>query len=155
MRIRKNLTLPADESLLNVFREILLQEVHTFMKILRITLNNIASLAGTHTVDFTRDPLRSAGLFSISGATGAGKSTLLDALCLALYDATPRLNQVGRLAELANGEKQNDPRNLLRRGAGEGFAEVAFMGVDGRTYTPRDGTCVAVVAAPTVRADAR
>ena len=107
------------------------------MKILRITVNNIASLAGTHTVDFTRDPLRSAGLFSISGATGAGKSTLLDALCLALYDATPRLNGVGRLAELANGERQNDPRNLLRRGAGEGFAEVAFMGVDGQPWTSR------------------
>ncbi len=107
------------------------------MKILRITLNNIASLAGTHTVDFTRDPLRSAGLFSISGATGAGKSTLLDALCLALYDATPRLNQVGRLAELANGERQNDPRNLLRRGAGEGFTEVAFVGVDGQAWTSR------------------
>lgn len=107
------------------------------MKILRITVNNIASLSGTHTVDFTRDPLRSAGLFSISGATGAGKSTLLDALCLALYDATPRLNQVGRLAELANGEKQNDPRNLLRRGAGEGFAEVAFVGVDGQSWTSR------------------
>jgi len=107
------------------------------MKILRITLNNIASLAGTHTVDFTRDPLRSAGLFSISGATGAGKSTLLDALCLALYDATPRLKQVGRLAELANGEKQNDPRNLLRRGAGEGFTEVAFIGVDGQAWTSR------------------
>ncbi len=107
------------------------------MKILRITLNNIASLSGTHTVDFTRDPLRSAGLFSISGATGAGKSTLLDALCLALYDATPRLNQVGRLAELANGERQNDPRNLLRRGAGEGFTEVAFVGVDGQAWTSR------------------
>ncbi len=107
------------------------------MRILRITLNNIASLSGTHTVDFTRDPLRSAGLFSISGATGAGKSTLLDALCLSLYDATPRLNQVGRLAELANGEKQGDPRNLLRRGAGEGFTEVAFVGVDGQMWTSR------------------
>ncbi len=107
------------------------------MRILRITVNNIASLSGTHTVDFTRDPLKSAGLFSISGATGAGKSTLLDALCLALYDATPRLNQVGRLAELANGEKQSDPRNLLRRGSGEGFAEVAFVGVDGQSWTSR------------------
>ena len=52
------------------------------MKIERITVCNIASLAGTHSVDFTKDPLRTAGLFSISGATGAGKSTLLDALCL-------------------------------------------------------------------------
>ncbi|MFO0999395.1 MAG: hypothetical protein U0936_03590 [Planctomycetaceae bacterium] len=32
-------------------------------------------------------------------ARPAGKSTLLDALCLAAHDATPRLNQVGRLAE--------------------------------------------------------
>lgn len=107
------------------------------MKILRITLHNLASLAGTHTVDFTQDPLHSAGLFSITGVTGAGKSTLLDALCLALYDATPRLQQVGRLADLPNGEKQNDPRNMLRRGTGDGFAEVAFVGVDGQTYTSR------------------
>ena len=57
------------------------------MKILRITLNNIASLAGTHTVDFTRDPLRSAGLFSISGATGAGKSTLAAGLAAAWVGA--------------------------------------------------------------------
>ena len=107
------------------------------MRILRISLRNIASLEGTHTVDFTRDPLRAAGLFSISGATGSGKSTLLDALCLALYDDTPRLRVVGRLAELANGERQNDPRNLLRRGSGEGFAEVAFVGVDNAAYTAR------------------
>jgi exonuclease SbcC len=107
------------------------------VRILRITLHNLASLAGTHTVDFTRDPLQSAGLFSITGVTGAGKSTLLDALCLALYDATPRLQQVGRLADLPNGEKQNDPRNMLRRGTGDGFAEVAFVGVDGQTYTSR------------------
>lgn len=106
------------------------------MKILRITLRNIASLEGTHTVDFTRDPLRSAGLFSISGPTGSGKSTLLDALCLALYDAAPRLRGVGQLDKL-DGERQNDPRNLLRRGTGEGFAEVAFVGVDNATYIAR------------------
>ncbi len=107
------------------------------MKIERITLCNIASLAGTHSVDFTKDPLRTAGLFSISGATGAGKSTLLDALCLALFDQTPRLNQVGRLAELTNGEKQNDTRMLLRRNTAYGFAEVAFVGVDQQQWTAR------------------
>ena len=107
------------------------------MKIERITLCNIASLAGTHSVDFTKDPLRTAGLFSISGATGAGKSTLLDALCLALFDQTPRLNQVGRLAELTNGERQNDTRMLLRRNTAYGFAEVAFVGVDQQQWTAR------------------
>lgn len=107
------------------------------MKIERITVCNIASLAGTHSVDFTKDPLRNSGLFSISGATGAGKSTLLDALCLALFDQTPRLNPVGRLAELPNGERQNDTRMLLRRNTSYGFAEVAFVGVDQQQWTAR------------------
>ena len=64
------------------------------MKILNISGKNLASLAGEFEVDFQQEPLASAGLFAISGPTGAGKSTLLDALCLALYDATPRLLKV-------------------------------------------------------------
>ena len=109
------------------------------MKILRISLRNLASLAGTQTVDFTRDPLRSTGLFSISGPTGSGKSTLLDALCLALYEDTPRLSAAAgeRLPDAGGAITQKDPGNLLRRGAAEGFAEVAFVGVDGGTYTAR------------------
>ena len=62
------------------------------MKILAIRLKNLASLAGPFEIDFTAEPLASAGLFAITGPTGAGKSTLLDALCLALYDRTPRLD---------------------------------------------------------------
>ncbi|NWE73717.1 AAA family ATPase, partial [Pseudomonas gingeri] len=54
------------------------------MKILAIRLKNLASLAGPFELDFTAEPLASAGLFAITGPTGAGKSTLLDALCLAL-----------------------------------------------------------------------
>src|SRR5215469_12201794 len=110
------------------------------MRILRISLRNIASLAGTHTIDFTRDPLRATGLFSISGSTGSGKSTLLDALCLALYERTPRLDVVRGATKLSDGSdliSQSDPANLLRRGTGEGFAEVAFIGVDRVTYTAR------------------
>jgi exonuclease SbcC len=110
------------------------------MRILRISLRNIASLAGTHTIDFTRDPLRATGLFSISGSTGSGKSTLLDALCLALYERTPRLDAVRGAIKLNDGSdllSQSDPANLLRRGAVEGFAEVAFVGVDRITYTAR------------------
>jgi exonuclease SbcC len=110
------------------------------VKILRITLQNIASIAGTFTVDFTKEPLRSAGLFSISGPTGSGKSTLLDALCLALYEKTPRLAGVRGKVKLDDhgGEvSQQDPANLLRRGTGSGFAEVAFVGVDDAIYTAR------------------
>ena len=64
------------------------------MRILKIGGKNLASLAGEFGVDFESEPLASTGLFAISGPTGAGKSTLLDALCLALYDATPRLLKV-------------------------------------------------------------
>ena len=49
------------------------------MKILAIRLKNLTSIEGTVEVDFTAEPLRSAGIFAISGPTGAGKSTLLDA----------------------------------------------------------------------------
>lgn len=107
------------------------------MKILRVTVNNLASLSGQHTIDFTNEPLRSAGLFSISGPTGAGKSTLLDALCLALYDQVPRLDGIGRSNELPDGANQSDTRTLLRRGATYGMAEVAFAGLNGDEWTAR------------------
>ncbi|NNG64985.1 AAA family ATPase, partial [Pseudomonas fragi] len=96
------------------------------MKILAIRLKNLASLAGPFELDFTAEPLASAGLFAITGPTGAGKSTLLDALCLALFGAVPRLSNTGRDAKVpdADGEvATGDPRTLLRRGTGEGYAE--------------------------------
>jgi DNA repair protein SbcC/Rad50 len=111
------------------------------MKILKIGGKNLASLAGEFQVDFEREPLASSGLFAISGPTGAGKSTLLDALCLALYDATPRLlKALGRsvLPDVgAETISTQDPRNLLRRGAAEGYAEVDFVGNDGASYRAR------------------
>ncbi|MEY5008946.1 MAG: Nuclease SbcCD, gamma subunit [Verrucomicrobiota bacterium] len=109
------------------------------MKILRISLRNLASLGGSHTVDFTREPMKSTGLFSISGDTGSGKSTLLDALCLALYENTPRLTAAKgvKIPDAEGFITQKDPGNLLRRGTAEGFAEVAFVGVDQAVYTAR------------------
>lgn len=110
------------------------------MKILAIRLKNLASLAGPFEIDFTAEPLASAGLFAITGPTGAGKSTLLDALCLALFGAVPRLNNTGRDAKVpdADGEiATGDPRTLLRRGTGDGYAEVDFRGIDGRRYRAR------------------
>ncbi|MDR6714380.1 exonuclease SbcC [Pseudomonas hunanensis] len=110
------------------------------MKILAIRLKNLASLAGPIDIDFTAEPLASAGLFAITGPTGAGKSTLLDALCLALFGTVPRLNAIGREAKVpdADGEIPTyDPRNLLRRGTGSGFAEVDFVGIDGHRYRAR------------------
>ena len=111
------------------------------MRILKISGKNLASLAEEFSVNFEAEPLASTGLFAISGPTGAGKSTLLDALCLALYDATPRLLRVaGRnyLADVGNETvSTQDPRTLLRRGTAEGYAEVDFVGSDGATYRAR------------------
>ncbi|BBH47314.1 AAA family ATPase [Pseudomonas sp. KU43P] len=110
------------------------------MKILAIRLKNLASLAGPVDIDFTAEPLASAGLFAITGPTGAGKSTLLDALCLALFGTVPRLNDIGREAKVPDADGDiptSDPRNLLRRGSGNGYAEVDFVGIDGHRYRAR------------------
>jgi exonuclease SbcC len=108
------------------------------VKILKISGRNLASLAGDFSVDFEQEPLASSGLFAISGPTGAGKSTLLDALCLALYDATPRLLKRGVGSQLPDVGTETvtaqDPRSLLRRGAAEAAAEVDFVGNDGGRY---------------------
>ncbi|WP_353981628.1 AAA family ATPase [Salinicola endophyticus] len=114
------------------------------MKILAIRLENLASLAGRHELDFTASPLADQGLYAITGPTGAGKSTLLDALCLALYGSTPRLRQAPvRDSQVADVGRDTlttaDARTLLRRGCASGFAEVDFVGRDGRRYRARWG----------------
>ena len=114
------------------------------MKILKISGRNLASLGAEFGVDFEQEPLASAGLYAISGPTGAGKSTLLDALCLALYGATPRLlknrGSGSMLPDIgADAIYEEDPRHLLRRGAAEGHAEVDFVGTDGLRYRARWG----------------
>ena len=111
------------------------------MKIIAIRLKNLTSIEGSVEIDFTMEPLSSAGIFAISGATGAGKSTLLDALCLALYDKAPRFAASVESINLAdvgdNQINQSDVRNLLRRGTSDGYAEVDFQGVDGHRYRSR------------------
>jgi DNA repair protein SbcC/Rad50 len=112
------------------------------MKILKISGRNLASLAAEFCIDFEQEPLASSGLFAISGPTGAGKSTLLDALCLALYDATPRLLKTKRAGSVlpdvgADLVSVQDPRTLLRRGAAEAYAEVDFVGNDNLRYRAR------------------
>ena len=91
------------------------------MKILAIRGRNLASLEGDFEIDFTVEPLLSAGIFAISGPTGAGKSTLLDTMCLALFARTPRTDQAKennvKLQDVSNEQlSQSDPRFLLRRG---------------------------------------
>ena len=111
------------------------------MKILAIRGKNLASLAGEFVLDFQSEPLASAGLYAITGPTGSGKSTLLDALCLALYEQTPRLSGIaasGNIMDVGtNAITPGDVRTILRRGSSDGFAEVDFIGVNGVAYRSR------------------
>lgn len=112
------------------------------MKILAIRGRNLASLEGDFEIDFTKEPLCSAGIYAICGPTGAGKSTLLDAMCLALFARTPRTEQAKeynvKLKDVCNEQlSQSDPRFLLRRGTASGYAEVDFMALNGSRYRSR------------------
>ena len=112
------------------------------MKRLAIRGRNLAAWEGDFEIDFTVEPLLSAGIFAISGPTGAGKSTLLDTMCLALFARTPRTDQAKennvKLQDVSNEQlSQSDPRFLLRRGTSSGFAEVDFMALNGHRYRTR------------------
>ncbi|MEN9355652.1 MAG: hypothetical protein RL318_2977, partial [Fibrobacterota bacterium] len=107
------------------------------MKILALRGSNIASLT-EFVVEFQAEPLRSAGIFAITGPTGSGKSSLLDAMCLALYQKAPRLDDLSgretRMESRFGTIGQSDIRNLLRRGCDTGHAECDFLASDGSTY---------------------
>lgn len=111
------------------------------MKILAIRGKNLASLEGEFEVDFRSEPLRSAGLFAITGSTGSGKTTILDAMCIALYGRTPRLDNIKNSTAIevhgAKSISEDDVKTILRRGTYEGYAEVDFLAVDGNEYRVR------------------
>ncbi len=91
------------------------------MKILELRFKNLNSLYGEWLIDFTDPEYVSNGIFALIGPTSAGKSTILDAICLALYGATPRL---GKITQSGN--------EIMSRQIGECYAEVVFESQAGR-----------------------
>ena len=91
------------------------------MKILELRFKNLNSLYGEWVIDFTDPEYVSNGIFALTGPTGAGKSTILDAICLAMYGATPRL---GKITKSGN--------EIMSRQTGECYAEVLFESHAGR-----------------------
>ncbi|MBL3601117.1 MAG: AAA family ATPase [gamma proteobacterium endosymbiont of Lamellibrachia anaximandri] len=91
------------------------------MRILLVRFKNLNSLAGEWEIDLAYPAFSSDGIFAITGPTGAGKTTVLDAICLALYGRTPRLNKVTKSGN-----------EIMSRQTGECFAEVTFETQAGR-----------------------
>jgi DNA repair protein SbcC/Rad50 len=84
------------------------------MKILHLKFKNINSLAGENEIDFTKPVFTNDGLFAITGKTGAGKSSILDAISLALYGRTPRV-------EITSSENA-----VMTKGEKDCYAEIHF-----------------------------
>jgi len=91
------------------------------MKILELRFKNLNALYGEWAIDFTDPEYADNGIFALTGPTGAGKSTILDAICLALYGATPRLGKITRSGN-----------EIMSRQTGECYAEVLFASRAGR-----------------------
>jgi DNA repair protein SbcC/Rad50 len=91
------------------------------VRILQVRFKNLNSLAGEWQIDLAHPAFVSNGIFAITGPTGAGKTTILDAICLALYGRTPRLNKVSKSVN-----------EVMSRQTGECFSEVTFETQSGR-----------------------
>ena len=99
------------------------------MKLKKLIIHNIASIADAE-IDFSGETLRDEAVFLICGETGSGKTTILDALCLALYNKTPRLSQATARESYTdvNGESitLSSPVQYLRKGSWEASVKLTF-----------------------------
>jgi exonuclease SbcC len=118
------------------------------MKFKKLEISNINSIAEA-VIDFEQLMPQDQHIFMIWGPSGAGKSTILDAICIALFCKTPRLQSIAekkdnqytdpelRFSDKNKGIAINDLRQYLKRGEKEGFCQLQFVGNDSITYTAK------------------
>ena len=97
------------------------------MRLIELRLKNLNSLKGEWHIDFADTAFTNEGIFAITGQTGAGKTTILDAICLALYGETPRINSISKSSN-----------EVMTRQTAECFAEVV-IDLNGDQYRCRWG----------------
>ena len=97
------------------------------MRLIELRLKNLNSLKGEWHIDFADTAFTNEGIFAITGQTGAGKTTILDAVCLALYGETPRINSISKSSN-----------EVMTRQTAECFAEVV-IDLNGTQYRCRWG----------------
>jgi exonuclease SbcC len=105
------------------------------MFIKKLLLKNLNSLKGEFAIDFESDAFNNNPIFAITGDIGAGKSTILDAICLALYQETPR---VGKCSQ-----KEINRGQICTIGATDCYAKVIF---ENKGVTYRSSWVVAVIS---------
>ncbi len=91
------------------------------MRIEKVLIENLNSLLGRFEIDLT-DRAYAGGLFAIVGPSGAGKTTVMDAICLALYGKTPRIESISDTHD-----------ELMNKGASFCRAEAVFT-AGGKRY---------------------
>lgn len=120
------------------------------MKIEQLHIRNIASIAEAD-IDFIKDLQDEQGLpsplFLIAGETGTGKTILLDAITMALYKTTPRIDGVSAKQRNSYTDREtgetigiNSLEQYTRIGIGvkdESYSELVFSGNDGHHYIVR------------------
>lgn len=97
------------------------------MRLIELRLKNLNSLKGEWHIDFADSAFINEGIFAITGQTGAGKTTILDAICLALYGETPRINTISKSSN-----------EVMTRQTADCFAEVV-IDLNGSHYRCRWG----------------